>query len=99
MGAYDEEVAKVICSYCSDDEQIQECLRFVSSLGDFSYVGYTNIDMYGDGDVYNPVVFLSEEFNKLQSPFRLFRIDESNEAKFIRSVNQSDSDYYRDQKK
>ena len=72
MGAYDEEVAKVICSYCSDDEQkFKECLRFVSSLGDFSYVGYTNIDMYGDGDVYNPVVFLSRtEFNKLQKSFQ-----------------------------
>jgi len=72
MGAYDEEVAKVICSYCSDDEQkFKECLRFVSSLGDFSYVGYTNIDMYGDGDVYNPIVFLSRtEFNKLQKSFQ-----------------------------
>ena len=72
MGAYDEEVAKVICSYCSDDEEkFKECLRFVSSLGDFSYVGYTDIDMYGEGDVYNPVVFLSRtEFNKLQKSFQ-----------------------------
>ena len=72
MGAYDDDVAKGICSYCSDDEiKFKECLRFVSSLGDFSYVGYTNIDMYGEGDVYNPVVFLSRtEFNRLLKSFQ-----------------------------
>jgi hypothetical protein len=70
--AYDEEVTKVLCSYCKDDnEKYKECLRFLSSIGDFSYVGYTNINMYDEDPVYNPVVFLSRtEFNKIQKSFQ-----------------------------
>ena len=70
--AYDKEASKVFCSYCKDDnEKYQDCLRFLTSIGAFSYVGYTNINMYDDEPVYNPVVFLSRtEFNKIQKAFQ-----------------------------
>jgi len=71
-GNLDPEVVKVICSYCREDEELKkECIRMVRALGDFSYAGYTNMDMYSEGKVYKPVVFLSRtEFNKLQKSFQ-----------------------------
>jgi hypothetical protein len=70
--AYDEGASKVLCSYCKDDvEKYKGCLRFLSTIGDFSYVGYTNINMYDDEPVYEPVVFLSrKEFNIIQKSFQ-----------------------------
>lgn len=71
MGEYDSDLPKVICqNLINDPEKYAGCLTFVRSAGDFSYVGHTNINMYGEGDVYSPVVFLSRtEFNEMQKAF------------------------------
>ena len=74
-GEYDANLPKVMCNKFKDNpEQYQGCMRFIRSAGDFSYVGHTNINMYNEGDVYNPVVFLSRtEFNELQKSFSSLR--------------------------
>ena len=71
MGEYDSDLPKVICqNLINDPENYAGCLTFVRSAGDFSYVGHTNINMYDEGEVYIPVVFLSRtEFNEMQKAF------------------------------
>ena len=71
MGEYDPDLPKYICKdLINDPEKYAGCLTFIRSAGDFSYVGHTNINMYDEGDVYIPVVFLSRtEFNEMQKAF------------------------------
>tara|TARA_B110000971_G_scaffold221937_1_gene271663 strand:+ start:3372 stop:5780 length:2409 start_codon:yes stop_codon:yes gene_type:complete len=71
MGEMDKDFGKGMCQDCSDNpEEYAACLKWLNSIGDFSYVGYTNINMYGEGKVFDYVVFMSRnEFILLQKSF------------------------------
>ena len=68
---FDPQIVQIVCeSNFESPAKIQECTELLSNLGEFSYIGYTDMALYGSRDVYNPVVFVSyKELSSLQDKF------------------------------
>ena len=77
----DPQVIEIKCRQCcsKSNAEFKECVSILSEMGDFSFIGYTGVNLYEDkssGDVYKRVVFVSykellslqKKFSKLTSP-------------------------------
>lgn len=70
--SYDPQIPKIFCEKCCSDTEADynRCVQLLSNMGDFSFIGYTDMKLYGQRDVYKPVVFLSyKELTSLQTKF------------------------------
>jgi hypothetical protein len=78
---YDESVVHYICTEMQESGKMtyNECVEFIGSLGEFSFVGYTNMT-YNDKTTpcYDAVVFLSkDEFDQVLKTLNSFRMSGS----------------------
>tara|TARA_B100000780_G_scaffold278335_1_gene251517 strand:- start:2418 stop:4826 length:2409 start_codon:yes stop_codon:yes gene_type:complete len=68
----DPQVIPIFCEKCfsESNSDYQRCVKLLSNVGDFSFIGYTDMKLYGDRNVYKPVVFVSyKELSSLQDKF------------------------------
>jgi len=69
---YDPQIVNIICEKCCSDTEsdYSRCVQLLSNMGDFSFIGYTDMKLYGQRNIYKPVVFLSyKELSSLQDKF------------------------------
>lgn len=85
--SYNEAIKEYICSLMAEQGKMSkiECEDWLGSIGEFSFVGYTNLELVNKKPAFETVVFLSKtEFDQLINTLVQFNIPSSANEKRLK---------------